>query len=43
MLNGSLYVVVYQLHAEAKRFIIRAEAMDNANAWHWAACDAGWV
>lgn len=41
MSNGSLYVVVYQLHGEAKRFIIRAERMDNASAWHWAACDAG--
>jgi len=41
MSNGSLYVVVYQLHGEARRFVIRAERMDNANAWHWAACDAG--
>lgn len=41
MSNGSLYVVVYKLHGEARRFIIRAERMDNANAWHWAACDAG--
>ncbi|RZI91442.1 MAG: hypothetical protein EOP15_01000 [Pseudomonas sp.] len=41
MLNSSLYVIDYQLHGEARTFIIRAENMDNAEAWHWAACDAG--
>lgn len=41
MLNQSLYVIEYQLHGEARSFIIRAEKMDNAEAWHWAACDAG--
>ncbi|MOA67731.1 hypothetical protein D3C78_1950330 [compost metagenome] len=24
-----------------KSFIIRQEKMDNAEAWHWASCDAG--
>ncbi|MFJ1573009.1 DUF6555 family protein [Pseudomonas sp. NPDC088322] len=41
MLNQSLYVIEYQLHGEARSCIIRTEKMDNAEAWHWAACDAG--
>ncbi|WP_395589402.1 DUF6555 family protein [Pseudomonas sp. TR47] len=41
MTTDSLYAVVYELHGGTRRFIIRAERMDDANAWHWAACDAG--
>lgn len=41
MINAKLYVIDYHLHGEPKSFIIRAEAMDNAEAWHWASCDAG--
>jgi hypothetical protein len=29
------------LHGEPKSFIIRAEVMNNSEAWHWASCDAG--
>lgn len=41
MNNAKLYVIDYLLHGAAKSFIIRAEHMDNAQAWHWASCDAG--
>lgn len=41
MNNAKLFVIDYALHGEAKSFIIRAESMDNAEAWHWASCDAG--
>ena len=40
-MNAKLYVIDYQLHGAAKTFVIRAEKMDNAEAWHWASCDAG--
>ncbi|WEK32919.1 MAG: hypothetical protein P0Y58_12235 [Candidatus Pseudomonas phytovorans] len=41
-MNGpQLYVVEYRLHGIYKTFIIRLERMDNAEAWHWASCDAG--
>ena len=36
-----LYIIEYTLHDEARSFIIRSERMDNAEAWHWASCDAG--
>ncbi|KTC33920.1 hypothetical protein AO265_17340 [Pseudomonas sp. ABAC61] len=29
------------MHGTPKSFIIRQEKMDNAEAWHWASCDAG--
>jgi len=41
MNNAKLFVIDYQLHGDHKSFIIRAETMDNAEAWHWASCDAG--
>lgn len=41
MINAKLYVIAYNLHGEHKSFVIRAEVMDNAEAWHWASCDAG--
>jgi hypothetical protein len=41
MINAKLYVIDYRLHGTPRSFIIRAEMMDNSEAWHWAACDAG--
>jgi hypothetical protein len=41
MPTAKLYVIDYSLHGEEKSFILRAERMDNAEAWHWASCDAG--
>ncbi|MEG0861431.1 MAG: DUF6555 family protein [Pseudomonas sp.] len=41
MNNAKLFIIDYLLHGEHKSFIIRAEMMDNAEAWHWASCDAG--
>ncbi|QXH45832.1 hypothetical protein KSS93_23655 [Pseudomonas xanthosomatis] len=41
-MNGpQLYVIEYELHGDFRTFIIRLERMDNAEAWHWASCDAG--
>ncbi|WP_245586754.1 DUF6555 family protein [Pseudomonas cremoricolorata] len=36
-----LYIIDYRLHDQLRSFIIRLERMDNAEAWHWASCDAG--
>ena len=41
MNSAKLFVIDYELHGEHKSFVIRAEVMDNAEAWHWASCDAG--
>ena len=41
MPNSKLYIIDYALHGEHKSFILRADRMDNAEAWHWASCDAG--
>ncbi|AVO58385.1 DUF6555 family protein [Pseudomonas chlororaphis] len=41
MNNAKLFVIEYSLHGTPKSFIIRSEKMDNAEAWHWASCDAG--
>ncbi|CAI8940610.1 MULTISPECIES: DUF6555 family protein [Pseudomonas] len=41
MINAKLFVIEYTLHGVPKSFIIRQEKMDNAEAWHWASCDAG--
>ena len=41
MSDDNLYIIDYALHGERKSFIIRAPHMDNAEAWHWASCDAG--
>ncbi|MDM9591634.1 DUF6555 family protein [Pseudomonas asiatica] len=41
MLGQQLYVIEYLLHGEHRTFVIRLERMDNAEAWHWASCDAG--
>ncbi|WP_285428262.1 DUF6555 family protein [Pseudomonas sp. lyk4-R2A-8] len=36
-----LYIIEYDLQRSPKSFIIRADVMNNAEAWHWACCDAG--
>ncbi|CAM3237472.1 DUF6555 family protein [Pseudomonas plecoglossicida] len=41
MPNPQLYIIDYQLHGEPRSFIIRLDRLDNAEAWHWASCDAG--
>ncbi len=41
MTNAKLFVIDYTLHGQPKSFIIRLEKLDNAEAWHWASCDAG--
>lgn len=41
MSTAKLFVIDYTLHGTPKSFIIRCERMDNAEAWHWASCDAG--
>lgn len=37
----TLYIIEYLIHGEPKSFIVRADRMNNAEAWHWACCDAG--
>jgi len=39
--NPAIYVIEYHLQGAHKTFVIRADGMDNAQAWHWASCDAG--
>ncbi|AVE03898.1 DUF6555 family protein [Pseudomonas palleroniana] len=41
MKHNDLFTIEYQLHGEPKSFIVRAAQMNNAEAWHWASCDAG--
>lgn len=41
MPSAQLYVIEYEIHGVAKSFIIRANDMNDADAWHWASCDAG--
>lgn len=38
---SNIYVIAYNLHGKSREFIVPAERMDNAEAWHWAACEAG--
>ncbi|AXQ49232.1 DUF6555 family protein [Pseudomonas sp. UBA6554] len=38
---SDIFLISYKLHGEAREFIVRAERMNNAEAWHWAACEAG--
>ncbi|WP_131108273.1 DUF6555 family protein [Pseudomonas sp. Sample_10] len=40
-MNTGLFVIEYKLHGEPKSFITRTKTMRNADAWHWASCDAG--
>ena len=42
-MNTDLYIIEYKLHGEAKSFIIRTKIRSNADARHWASCDAGVV
>ncbi|KPG96556.1 DUF6555 family protein [Pseudomonas sp. RIT-PI-r] len=41
MSNVDILVIEYKLHGQPKSFVIRAKTMRNADAWHWASCDAG--
>ncbi|MHA6197289.1 DUF6555 family protein [Pseudomonas wadenswilerensis] len=41
MAGQEMYVIEYELQGEHRTFIIRLDRMDNAEAWHWASCDAG--
>jgi hypothetical protein len=41
MPSPTLFVIDYCLHGAPKSFVIRLDRMDNAEAWHWASCDAG--
>lgn len=38
---SELFVIRYSLRGEERTFVIRTSKMDNVEAWHWAACDAG--
>lgn len=40
-MNSQIFTIDYVIHGEAKTFVIRSDRMDNAEAWHWASCDAG--
>lgn len=40
MNRTDLYVIEYRLHGKPKSFVIRSPKMRNADAWHWACCDA---
>ncbi|PRW86059.1 hypothetical protein C7A11_20710 [Pseudomonas simiae] len=37
----NFHIIDYKLHGKPKSFIIRSKTMQNADAWHWASCDAG--
>lgn len=41
MPQQSHYRIDYLLNGAYKTFYIRAEIMNNAEAWHWATVDAG--
>lgn len=41
MAQAHHYRIDYLLDGVYKTFFIRATKMDNAEAWHWAAVDAG--
>ncbi|MBV4455725.1 MULTISPECIES: DUF6555 family protein [Pseudomonas] len=41
MKHNDLFTIRYRLHGEQRSFIVRAAQMNNAEAWHWASCDAG--
>lgn len=40
-MRNNLFVINYKLRGVPKSFIIRSKSMQNADAWHWASCDAG--
>jgi len=41
MLHNEHYRINYLLNGTYKTFYVRADCMNNAEAWHWAAVDAG--
>jgi hypothetical protein len=41
MLRNEHYRIDYLLNGAYKTFYVRADCMNNAEAWHWAAVDAG--
>lgn len=41
MSHSPHYKIDYLLHGTYKTFYVRAELMNNPEAWHWAAVDAG--
>ncbi|MFB9037061.1 hypothetical protein K3169_14130 [Pseudomonas phytophila] len=41
MPNSPHYKVDYLYHGAYKTFYVRADLMNNSEAWHWAAVDAG--
>lgn len=40
-MDSNLFVISYKFHGAVKTFILRSKTMQNADAWHWATCDAG--
>lgn len=41
MPNSPHYKIDYLYHGTYKTFYVKADVMNNAEAWHWAAVDAG--
>lgn len=41
MLESCHYKIEYLYHGSYKAFYVRAEIMNNTEAWHWASVDAG--
>lgn len=41
MSHSPHYKIDYLLHGTRKTLYVRAELMNNPEAWHWAAVDAG--
>lgn len=41
MSHTEIYVIEYLLYGKQRSFVIRANSMSNADAWHWASCDTG--
>lgn len=42
-MSTDFFTIEYKLHGKQKSFIIRTKIRSNADAWHWASCDAGVV
>lgn len=40
-MKTDLFVIDYKLHGQTRSFVIRTKIRNNADAWHWASCDAG--
>lgn len=41
MSTATIYTIHYLLHGTPKTVVVRAEVMNDAEAWHWASCDVG--